>query len=460
MGLFDEEALPNGKRVNPIPVVQEYQTARVSTEDIAVGTLMTHIGGARFILPKFYSQVLGKDEEVSARQSGLAPINRQHRVIYNLEIKVTSMPSTTIDDKNQEGTRRGTAIAYPNSVVPNPGDMFIADGPDGRKVFWQVCDRVAPKEIFKRTAYEFDYIQKDWWNQEEETRLDQSVIAEYYFIRDNIDAGINPLIAKKDYGTWEKLSRLQEIFPRNYIMRFMSREYNTFVIPGQPTTIYDPFHTSFCDAIFGNENTGYRGGFTVIPTEDGSNANRLSVHSALLMLDPGMMNFVLNSIPIVTVKAMIEEPYLGGVRWAGTRFVVWPPEDTGMLMYPSSYPAPPSYTLTTNVFPGTRVPLTLEKAFASEDLGAPIADPWLFKDADIRRVTMDKYYIFSQAFYGHDDANMSKLERMVWDSMETNMVNPTELLRLFDESEKWPVLEQFYYLPFLYALIPSAQRGV
>lgn len=461
MGLFDEEELPNAKRVNPIPNVKEYETARVNTEDQPVGTLLTHIAGMRWIPRAYLSQVMGQDEETSSYQGRLRPINRQFRLIHDLEIKVqTAAPNTpSVDNQNQEFTVKGTARVYPGTVIPNPGDMIIGETADGRMAIYQICDTVTPLTIFKRTAYEFEYVMYSWWTQRLEDEMFKGVVAQYHFVRDNIDAGLNPLIAEQDWGVWQELTRLENLFPQAYVNRFLSREYSTFLLPGQPTTVYDPFHASFCNTLF-RPDAGIFGGANLIPVEDGSNATRLTVHSALLQLNPYTMQDVLAKIPIISARAFLSEPYTGGIRFCGTNWVVYPPEDRSLLFSGNGPGGINSLTLTKGVTAPVKARVRLSEAFPDEYLGDPLNPEPKSSERIYYSVTDDDFYIFSEAFYAQDDTDMSLIEVLMWRTLNENVVNPRDLIELFKESQQWPVLDQFYLQPFLYAMIPAAYRGV
>lgn len=461
MPLFDEEKLPNAPRVNPIPLVQDFGTARINTEDQPVGTLLTHIGGMRQVPRLFFSQLLGANEIPSAVQLDRVILNRQTRLIHNLEIKVqTPINNPSFDNKNQEAQVRGQAIAYPNTVIPNAGDMFIDATADGREILYQVCDTVEVLSIYNRRAYRFEFIARAWVTNELEKSLMEGVQEEYYFVRDNIDAGMNPLIATADYGVWEKLWKVKDMFPPFFTARFFSKEYNTYLIPGQPDTIYDPFHAAFIDAIFGYSRVGLRSGITLIPTEDGSDSIWMTIHTVMLTLNMSLFNQCETHIPVRTFRSFLAEPFLGGIRFAGTRYVIYP-EPTNAIKYGLNKAKKTlNYSFRRNVYHDRRIAQKLVNALPWNNLDGFVIEGDDTKQVEWHEVFSDNCYIFSEAFYSGDFAAMSKIESMIWTSLKTNMINPNELLELFVQAEKWPILEQFYYLPFMYALIPAALRGV
>lgn len=462
MPLFDEDELPNGQRVNPIPEVQEFQSARVTTEEQPVGILLTQIGGMRWIPRLVFSQVKGRDEETGSYQGKLRPINRQYRLIHDMEFKVqTPAPnSPSFDAANQEATVKGTARVYPNTFIPNPGDMIIGDTPDGRQAVYQICDSVQPLQIWNKPAYEFEYVMYNWWSADLEREMMQGVVAEYYFVRDNIDAGLNPLIADNNWGIWQELQQLEEQFPQAFVARFLSREYNTLLLPGQPTTVYDPFHTSFCAMMFHQSVSSISGGLNIIPTDDGSNATRLTIHSVMIELNKHLMDNILVKIPVIPAKTFMQEPFLGGIRFAGTNYVVYPVQDRSLLFYPGSPVAVNGLTLQKGITAPTKTRNKLSALFPDDYLGDPFQPSPEPVQNSYSPVLDDDYYIFSEAFYSRDVEDMSKMEVMLWSTIENNVVDPKDLMQLFQESVTWPVIDQFYLQPFLYAMIPAAFRGV
>lgn len=462
MALFEEDDLPTGKRVNPIPEVKDYKSAWVINQEQPFGTLLTHIGGMRWIVD-YYSQVKGKDEEVGAFQPGLAVINRQLRKIQDMEIKVTrpALNEPTIEDSNQEATVRGSAIAYPNSVIPNPGDLIVAQGPDGRKGVYQICDRVLPKQIFKRTAYEFEFVLWQWLTPELNKTITEGTVEKYHFIRDNIDTGMNPILTTSEYSVMEKLMEYEESIPRYFFAMFRNFEYNALVVPGQDNSIYDAFHATFCNTVFSDQGEIDCFNVNLIPTQDGSNRQRYSIHSAFLLMDKTLTYTMYSQIPILPSKVFLAEPFFGGIRFQGTRYVIYPMMTHGDNFLGSS-----------SIRQGTTIPFRkgvyaeaptlkrLEDVFSDEYLGTPAFNPELAPDADYRPIGTDDYYIFSEAFYDRRFKEMSKIERLVWQTIEEEVVDPNEVCRLLDKSKEWPVLEQFYFIPFLYGMIPAAKRGI
>ena len=64
-------------------------------------------------------------------------------------------------------------------------------------------------------------------------------------------------------------------------------------------------------------------------------------------------------------------------------------------------------------------------------------------------MTVDDYYIFSEAFYKRIPGQLSKLESLVYDYIEKREIDFSVLHTLIIECTQWPLLERFYYIPIL-----------
>lgn len=462
MSMFDWDDRKDTPRPNAIPTVRDYQTARVDSEDKNLRTLMTHIAGRRWILTAYYSQVLGRDEEPSAFQPGLLPINRQTKKILNLEFKVTqpAPQSPTFEITSKEAIARGQATAYPHSVIPQEGDAFIADAGDGRLGLFQVTGQVLPKSIYNATAYEFEFVMHSWLSRDTESKLDQGVVEIYHFIRDNLDTGVNPIVTHRDYETYERLWERKARMPFEYTQKFYSREYSTYMLPGQSNWVYDPFHANFCNILFGNIHEGPWNMTASITVETGQNNIVKTVHDCIYDLNVRLLPMVASKIPIVSTKNFGSEPLFGGIRWVGIPWVVYPSDKKDIHGQWSGITSAGGIKLVQTPRMSLNAPLTFSEAFSEEDLGIPILDPFTLARTPYKPVTFDDYYILSQAFYSRNFAGMSRVEYLLYRYIETESTDPLELLDLIDKSERWSMLDQFYLQPLLYAMIPGGYRGV
>lgn len=425
-------------------------------------TLSTHIRGSRWVVDAYYSQILGADMEPRALQASTLEIHQQYKCIRKVEFKVVgAIPNTpTLDVNSQEQESRGQLNVYPNSVMPVLNDHFTARLPDGRMGLFMICAAPEVSSTFELTGYKAEFILLRWLTRDDQENLRRKTQETYHFVRDRIGTGVNPIITVDEYAEWEHLNAWRNRIPELYLSRFYNKEYATLTVPDQQATTYDPFHAYFVQALFGSQLCGVQNGLNHIPVMDGRAHNIMTLWDMLLVMDAHMLNQLEPQIPVISSANFLGNPYLRGIRYSGMRKVVYPANP--QWSDPSSFgylPCDGESKLDPSPARAVRYRSTLEQLFSNPDLG----EPYLYRPKptlDIRPVLYDDFYVLSEHFYSHDTSSLSVLEKIVWDALETSYVLPSDLLSLIHESESWPYLEQFYYMPILYALIPAATRGI
>ena len=217
---------------------KEYQHSIVDTKVQPLNSLITHVEGASRIVD-YYSQIVSGNEEPQKYSPDLAPHLQQYREIYDFEIKQTDF-SFDFDDKSQEATATGTATIYP-PLIPNYGDVFIADIGNGMVGLFALT-RIQKKSIFKQACYEVDFsIIRILDNENEVTVLKQKVVESYYFVKDFILYGQNPLLVESEFLLLKDSRRILHEAVEDYFSEFFSRELSCLTAPGYGVPTYDPF---------------------------------------------------------------------------------------------------------------------------------------------------------------------------------------------------------------------------
>ena len=164
----DDDAVvekPNVVRSTP----PESKGVVVDTRYESKANLLTHVEGAPWNV-NYYSQVLNTDNAPIGQQPDRNAIYQQYMFIEMFEIKVTQPLTTSQDPTSKEMTLIGAANVYPH-VIPNRGDMFIADVGDGRTAIFKVTN-TERKSIFKDTCYAIDYMLINYTTKELRADLD------------------------------------------------------------------------------------------------------------------------------------------------------------------------------------------------------------------------------------------------------------------------------------------------
>lgn len=462
MPMFEEDDAPV-PQLPPSVTTKELNYQGIANDVIQnrVSTLTTHIAGSRWVVT-WYSQILAADGETRALSPNTLEIHQQYACIENLELKVTTaiptVPSVNLD--SQEDEQRGSTNVYANTVVPKKDDHFTARLPDGRMGLFIVTGTPEVKSIFKQASYAVDFGLLRVCTKDDMTLLRRRTVESYVFIRDRIGTGVNPVITRDEYQTWDILKGWEARIPMLYLSRFFNKEYATLTVPGQPYPTFDPFHAYFIQALFGASMQGMQVGLRHIPVMDGQRHGFLTLWDLLLSLDSHVLPQVSVRIPCIDTTSFINNPYMRGVRYSGMKRVLYPVNPIWLnnqsMHFISDFEVHPLIPAA-RLIPNVRSTLATLFPMATLPTAPAIAAATIL---DARTVTYDDCYVLSEHFYAHDAGNLTLLEKVVWDALETTYVNPEDLLTLINISERWGGLEQFYFIPILYALIPAATRGI
>jgi hypothetical protein len=147
--------------IDPPVQVNSISITDSSNESIAVDNrdtprinLLTHIVGSSWVVD-YYSQVLNTNSQLSGQQLSVSAVYQQYKKINNLEIKVTSALTSSQDEqKNMSVTGEATLFPF---IIPNDGDMFIADIGNGKKAVFTIT-RTTKLSIYKQACYTISYV--------------------------------------------------------------------------------------------------------------------------------------------------------------------------------------------------------------------------------------------------------------------------------------------------------------
>ena len=124
---------------DPVSTPQEIKTIEIASPNTAVIAtdnrytprinLITHVSGSEWIV-NYYSQILTTDSQLSGQQLSLNATNQQYKKINQFKFKVSSPLTTSQNTEDNSMEVVGESI-IPNFIIPNVGDMFVADLGEG-----------------------------------------------------------------------------------------------------------------------------------------------------------------------------------------------------------------------------------------------------------------------------------------------------------------------------------------
>lgn len=437
---------------NPIVVAEpSIKTNIVDTRYEPLQSLLTHVEGSSWIT-FYYSQLVNSDDALQGQQSSGSPVMQQYKLIKHLELKVTNPLSISQDSESLEMQTTGTATLYPG-VIPNEGDVFIADIGDGNEGIFKITNTTR-KTISRESCYEVEYLLVDIADAFRKGDLNQKVIETFEFVKDFIVHGQHPLVQQEEFAIMSNLVTFYYQIVRRYFKLFTSREYATLLIPGQGEARYDHFLTgalkSFHETLQAPEIRNIR----QLNCDDDYVLKSTTIWDAIKAQDYKLLRHCVKRVGLLPTYYFTSVAVLEGIRYSGIQYVVYPLDheesvDTEL----TTKERLPVDILLTQV---PVEPMNLSDLITQTDLenAFGITPPTMIKN-----VTVDNYYIFSEAFYNGDKTQQSLLELALTDYLNNMPVDLNKLLLFCRSYPNWGKLEQFYYLPILLVLIKANIRN-
>ena len=445
-------ATPVEQPHEPVIAEQKFKGVVVDTRYTPNTALMTHVEGSSWTVA-YYSQVLAPDSQLAGQNMNLTPLQQQYKLINGFELKVTSELSTSQDPSGKGMVTTGSANVYP-FLIPNKGDMFLADIGDGRAGVFTVTN-TDRKSLFKETVHVIEYQLTDYATAERLGDLNAKVIDKLQFVRDYMTYGQNPMLQMEDYAVVHELRMRWGDMTQRYFKTFTSREFRTLLVPQQDHhAIYDHFLTKAVAAFFDTYDAPDVRYIRLMNVQDDQYMGTPTIWDVLKDRDIRLMKFCNRQAGLVSARTFSKDAMLEGIYYSGIDYVVYPrdPENTvdtfrenrpKLLMDQQLKDSPSTIRRLADLLGDTTF----------EGLTRPDSPP-------IHRVTIDDYYVFSQAFYDNAPTGQSVLERLTRDYLNGEALNNKALLALSDTYHAWGSLERFYYVPILLMLIRTSIRGI
>lgn len=456
----NDEIDPRGiLTASPVPIVpKEIETVRVSTDDyrgavvdtkwIPRSSLLTHIEGSSWIVD-YYSQVLDTDSNLSGQQYTKNPVYQSYKKIINLEVKVQTPLNTDQDDANKEMSVTGSGILYP-SIIPNEGDMFTADIGEGKLGIFKVTSS-KKNSIFKEACYDISYT-LDTDNVDKLLDLQQKTIVTYYFHKDYLLSGANPLVIKNEMDTLLNLKKVYDIMLYQYFRRFFSNEFKTLIVPSQLKPTYDHYLTSYILSMFSSQEAHELAYIRVMNLDEDRVSKCDTIWDTLKQKDLALLNTAFTQVGLVSALSYSRAPTHNGIRYSGMGAVVYPKNPyisvdhsyvNNVKIVESDLQASTDTSTSSNV---------LIRAVNLKDIETDLGD-------DLYPVTVDDYYVLSANFY-NNTATQSTLETLVRAYINRTQIDTDQLYNTARNFHKWGSLEQFYYVPIIMTLIRTVLKGI
>ncbi len=455
-----KQQAPAPEPVNPNIRPPEYRGINVDLRYTPRKSVITHIEGSAWTIDEYFSQYLNKDNAVAAHSVSREAQYQQYARILRLEIVVQNANSTSQDTQSGEMSTTGTAVTYPG-IIPNDGDTFVTAGWDGRRLIYNVKN-VQRLSIMKDTCYSFDYEVIGYDDPVRYGDLLKKTINTYVFVRDFVYTNQQSFLVEAEYEFFLKAEQFVMDSQERYLKDFTHRLYQTFLIPDQEMSTYDPYVTSAVLKLIDSNLRIEKSRIRAMNCDTGFPYDIATVWDGLLYLNGNERSGWATQLGIIEATDFNHGPQYMSIRWSGIEAVYHAlgngdfagtlPADFYLLDFGNgeiprqSQLKPLTQKIPTGVTIGK---LSLAGLDLPVDNPLPEAPP---QPPLIHHVSDDSYYVFTRAFYERSQ-DQSVLEVEANKALTGTKQNKIALSELLTDSAHWSYLDRFYYLPVLWVLI-------
>lgn len=411
-------------------------------------SLQAYLDGMPWTVHAYYSQLLGKHNDLRELDDGGSPAYQQYQKIRELQLRVDSALQTSYD--SEKGITEVTGSAIILHLVPNINDCFVAEAGSRQNGIYRI--KTVERRVFNRdSVYLVSYELLGYVADQPERYqdLESKVVRTYHFSIGRLADGLAPVLREEDYALSQDLAHDQHRILQHYFQRFFNRSQHTLMVPGQTRRIYDPRLVNFLMSIVDS---------SAIP--ECRELKRVSMDNERYLSAPSLWTALVNRDWTEIQRCLQQAGVIntGGFNrssWIKTA-IYWPVDG---FVYPitdrddSAVAGDPLPMVTSGWnLDRTDWEADPEKVAVNQYVSGTETLPL------IKPVSEDNFYVLSESFYT-GQIDLSMLEVLTRDYLKHATIDQAGLKALTTAYFNWPVLEQFYYAPILVLLIRESVRG-
>lgn len=434
---------------HPVTTKPEYKSNVVDTKYEPQESLVTHIEGSPWIVT-YYQQIIGENQELSSQELDKNPVYQQYVEIENLELKVDGALSGSQRSESLSMEYGGNAYVYP-PVIPNTGDMFLADIGDGREGVFAITatERLS---IFKESCFSITYVLRNISTQERRDDLKAKSVKHQHFVKRFLQHGKNPLVVDSEYKNYLSLEGHWHQLISYYFSRYYDHEIASLKVPGQTYTTYDPFMVSFLKAFIEGTEHPHVWKMKRYAVDIAGYRKPKSLWDLLLHPHENHLDTLQQKLALVDSTYFGIVPQYESVYFSSVKDVVFPVDGEYDQLCHSDF------------LSGTANARDIRFQFKETKLGrlSELSTQNKEKDAGVKLyqpVTKDDYYVFSKYFYRRETEHCTVLEQLVLNYIDGEPIDKEQLAELSENAKRWMPLDGFYYIPVLLLLLKVSIRG-
>lgn len=422
-----------------VPTQLPYRQSAMLNTVGQLSTIKQYVTGMEWSVD-YYNQVIAQDDELMTFDPNAPLTQRQVVLIKNMTIYVTS----PLSPENGAGDVNGEATVI-SGIVPNSGDNFYATAFEYRPSIFEITN-VTKKTYNLDNIYDIEYVLKGFVD-DDTTLLDalnNSVVKTYYAEKDFFSSRGDRLLLEEKAHLLKKFNKSLESITNYYLSTMINVDLNTIALPGQDDIVVDTMAVEFfMDTSFLNNSYNTHKLNYVTIYDDTHYLKQDNIWKALKDGNIDIIKRSYKKVCLVDIFHVSSDPWLRGIYYLGVDHIVYPKDMDTLL---------------------TKKPLPVESAYTISEVENPYRIskdiiPNLVPDIDTEG-TNGNYYVFTESFYESDIANMTKLEKVVYDYLNKNEIDTDVVDELLDDCYHMNRLQQYYYIPIILLLIRYSLMGM
>lgn len=404
-------------------------------------SLLPYVEGAAWGIDEYYRQVLGKSNDLKPLDITLAGAYQSYERFLSMELRVQNDLQSSTTQDTQRTTVTGTAVVI--GLIPNTNDYFTATTGHLRQSLFRVVS--VNRQTWRReSVHVIEYMMVDYTDRlvNEMNNLRQKTTGEYVYSRERVMEGLSPVLKTSDFNMLSDLKGERQAMGDAYLNTFTYATTGTLNLPGQPgQRIYDKYLIDFVMATlsFMDFPTLYR--LKQLPDSGDVYLTQPQFWTAILKRDRKAITYGHQKMRMTSTASFEPTTYIKSFFSARMDYVIYPERpDTSAN---SGEDVPPRSPFIVPIMPtGNSTGSCLsdkDKTYVLD--GVPIVA--------YHRVPTSGYYVLTEAFYKNDGMNMSLIEVMTRDYLDSKPLNLEHLSFITSLYPRMERMEQFYFGPLL-----------
>lgn len=441
---------PSPVEVNlPKPQPEEYKSIVENNVVNNLSALLTYVEGAPWSV-QYYSQIVSKHNDLKDFDPTQPNQYQQYSKIKNLEIRVSSPLANSFDNSTGISTVTGSAH-LPTCVIPNVGDIFLSTVDQGDDALFRVT--MVERKVFNRqSVFYIEYTLFSLVPQHPEhiELLESKVQRTYYYHKDRLIDGLDPLVTPLRHELINKAKQLIQVLTKQYFKSFFNPRYGTIILPGQSTTFYDPLVVKFMLAISDSFMADEIRNMHVLNPDSDPYLAQPTIWTCLLEGNINNFPYINERMGWVTSNAFFRMPIMEGIRYKRMNYII--------------YPYAPDTSTDIEVDPLPKIALLEELVPTTGTRGMIdlLYNQYITTHATIPLLPLildNGYYVLSENFY-RDTSDKSLLETMTRMYLRGESLDIEKLMLIVKDYDKWSRMEQFYLTPVILILLRTTVGSI